>query len=281
MSGVSELYGRILAMWPYSEAALFVTGQMVVYGIFYWVASLLLYVFCYSSWNWFSRYKIQPHKHPDRELVMKCLAHLLVSYVVVQPLIILAMYKFILRTRMEFSAAALPAFWEGAATIVFWFAMMDLWFYWTHRFLHTFPAVYGLIHKQHHAFNVTVGIAAAYAHPMEDLFVNFMSTFIGVMLYPSHFVVFLIYVALRINETVDAHSGYAFPWSIWTLWDDRARRHDFHHSQNVCNFGAWPFWDRVMGTDIAYKAARKAAITNASTKTDIGTGDASSRPKSS
>jgi len=184
----------------------------------------------------------------------------------VQPLLLYGVYRLVFRDRMEFSVDALPPLWQAVATIVFWFIMMDFWFYWTHRGLHYFPQLYGRIHKKHHKFNITVGVAAGYAHPLEDIFVNALSTGLGPFLFPSHFVVYLIYMAIRINETLDAHSGYAFPWSLWTFWDDRARRHDFHHSDNRGNYGAWRFWDWLTGTDAPYREflAKKAAASAAS-----------------
>ena len=46
------------------------------------------------------------------------------------------------------------------------------------------------------------------------------------------------------------------PLSPWNLLPgmDCAAAHDFHHSHNVGNFGGFfTFWDRVCGTDAAYR----------------------------
>ena len=46
------------------------------------------------------------------------------------------------------------------------FLIVDFMFYWVHRSLH-WSGVYKYIHKQHHMFKQSVGIAAEYAHPVE------------------------------------------------------------------------------------------------------------------
>jgi len=61
---------------------------------------------------------------------------------------------------------------------------------------------------------------------------------------------------IRLTETYDAHSGYDFPWQPWKLlpFQGGADRHDFHHSHNVGNYGAFfTFWDWIGGTDLAYR----------------------------
>jgi len=64
----------------------------------------------------------------------------------------------------------------------------------------------------------------------------------------------MIWLFLRVLETVDAHSGYYFPWSPfnWLAYGG-SERHDFHHSHGTGNYGgAFVPWDALMGTDKAY-----------------------------
>ena len=70
----------------------------------------------------------------------------------------------------------------------------------------------------------------------------------------------IIYVAMKLYQSLEAHSGYniPFPFSISSVIDcmDCAPAHDFHHSANVGNFGGFfMFWDWICGTDAAYKRA--------------------------
>merc|ERR1711871_528832 len=120
---------------------------------------------------------------------------------------------------------------------------MDTWFYWSHRALHLRQLYW--IHKQHHRFTTPVGVSAVFAHPIEDALVNLPSTFIGPVLVhnDAHFLTLLIYLALRFNETIDAHSGFMLP-SLWRMpplsWlHGGAERHDWHHSHQLGNYGGF------------------------------------------
>jgi sterol desaturase/sphingolipid hydroxylase (fatty acid hydroxylase superfamily) len=44
----------------------------------------------------------------------------------------------------------------------------DIGFYWSHRLFHT-PFFYQRYHKKHHQYTGTIGFAAEYAHPMEQV----------------------------------------------------------------------------------------------------------------
>ena len=131
----------------------------------------------------------------------------------------------------------------------------DFAFYWAHRALHH-PLLYARIHKQHHQFVASIGFAAEYATPLEGLLANTIPTLLGCFIFGSHFFTILVYFILRIWETVESHSGYDFPWSVWSLfdWQGGAAAHDFHHSHNIGNFGGvcFSFWDSLMGTNVAY-----------------------------
>lgn len=81
------------------------------------------------------------------------------------------------------------------------------------------PLLYSKIHKQHHQFYATVGIAAEYASPIETVFSSALPTFAGPILFGSHPYSLWFYFALRMWETIESHSGYDFPWSIWSLFD--------------------------------------------------------------
>jgi sterol desaturase/sphingolipid hydroxylase (fatty acid hydroxylase superfamily) len=65
---------------------------------------------------------------------------------------------------------------------------------------------------------------------------------------------------LRVVETVDAHSGFRFPFSPFSLlpFQGGSERHFFHHSHNVGSFGSFfNYWDRITGTDRAFLEFQK------------------------
>jgi sterol desaturase/sphingolipid hydroxylase (fatty acid hydroxylase superfamily) len=74
----------------------------------------------------------------------------------------------------------------------------ELTFYWAHRIIHH-PKLYW-IHKQHHEYNVTISLAAQYAHPIETL-LNSVTVGIGYKLmskvYPVHIFTIIIWITIR------------------------------------------------------------------------------------
>ena len=224
---------------------------LATHFLFYWVHGLIvLFVLPKDK---IKMYKIQKGKEPDQALINKALLHVGLGHAVAVPV-----GTYFLTLYMVQDMSFDPAEFEiksCAFYIVLWHILFDTWFYWTHRAAHH-PSIYRFIHKQHHEFYVPVSICAGYAHPLEDLVVNLGSTLIGPILFPSHVYTWAIYYALRMHETVDAHSGYDFPWSPWhyTGWlHGGASRHDWHHSKQRGNYGGFFFWDWLCGTDKGYK----------------------------
>ncbi len=57
-----------------------------------------------------------------------------------------------------------------------------------------------------------LGIAAEYAHPIESLFLG-IGTLVGPVLFTRHLFSLWVWLFVRLYQTVEAHSGYDFPWS--------------------------------------------------------------------
>ena len=236
------------------EQQLFFVGSVGIYFIAFW--GPLCFLWLCSTQNWFASRKIQVGKEPAPALVRDAVINIVVSHVVLIPLAAWYGYSFFKARGMKFAAADIPEPLTCVAVLVLWHVLFDTWFYWAHRCFHH-PFLYNRFHKQHHQFMTPVGIAAVYAHPVEDLLVNLGSTFVGPVTYPSHFFLYCVYMGLRFYETVDAHSGYDFEWSVWKqlAWvHGGAGRHNWHHSHQVGNYGGFVFWDWVMGTDLRYRA---------------------------
>ncbi|RIB08497.1 C-4 methylsterol oxidase [Gigaspora rosea] len=143
------------------------------------------------------------------------------------------------------------------------FVFEDAFNYWFHRLLHYGP-FYKNIHKQHHEFSAPFGLAAVYAHPLEIIILG-IGTIGGPILWVSithdlHFATVLIWITLRLFQSIDAHSGYDFPWSLRhfiPFWAG-SEHHDYHHMAFVnCYSSSFRWWDYLMGTDLKYKAYRK------------------------
>jgi sterol desaturase/sphingolipid hydroxylase (fatty acid hydroxylase superfamily) len=98
---------------------------------------------------------------------------------------------------MDSTAETLPSTQTIVRDVFVSIFVDDTWFYWSHRTLHH-QSIYKYIHKQHHQFIHTEGIAVDYAHPIEDLISNTISTLIGPLILQSHFSVVLLYAFLKV-----------------------------------------------------------------------------------
>eukprot|EP00158_Paraphelidium_tribonemae_P001352 Partr_v1_DN24292_c0_g1_i1_m36806 putative C-4 methylsterol oxidase len=205
------------------------------------------------------KYKIQQNKSNSPAMLWKCLRYVLMSQILVQ----LPMQLFFHPTAewfgMRISEGPFPSWQTMALQIVFFMLFEDTWGYWGHRFLHQ-PFMYKHIHKLHHEFNAPFGMTAEYAHPVETLILG-MATIGGPLLYVActgdlHLITVFAWLIVRLVQTVDAHSGYDFPWSLhkwFPLWAG-AEFHDHHHMAFNGNYGSFfRFWDMVTGTDSRYQ----------------------------
>ena len=244
-----EVCEHILLHW--GEPVIFTAASFVVYIAVFWGHHLWLHSVVYSGCiKSLHRYKVT-EKEPPPELTREALMSEAAGAVLQLP-VLYFIFRWLLEGVMTISCE-LPSLPHLVLRVAVWHAIFDAWFYWGHRLLHS-PALYW-IHKQHHRFYSSVGIAATFAHPVEAVLIGLGSTFAGPVLFPrTHMLVWLVYFALRLHETVDAHSGYDFPWSPWRYMPlhGGCRRHDFHHSHNKGNYGGFWVWDWLCGTDEAY-----------------------------
>jgi sterol desaturase/sphingolipid hydroxylase (fatty acid hydroxylase superfamily) len=239
------------------DRLLFTIGSVLVLETIFCGLNAVL-ALCYK-YDWFAKYRIDGAKYPDKELVQECLVDLVIGHLIVRPLILYFAYpalKSAIPVGLSRIPAEIPGFRSWCAQIFFCICCDDTIFYWSHRALHH-PAIYKHIHKKHHKFRHTIGIAVEYAHPIEDLMSNTVSTAAGPLILGSHITVFWFYIGLKMWQSIEAHSGYnpPFPISPFSVIDsmDCAPAHDYHHSHNKGNFGGFfIFWDWLMGTDEKY-----------------------------
>ena len=119
--------------------------------------------------------------------------------------------------------------------------------------------MYAHIHKVHHQFTFSVSIAATATHPVEYLFSNVLPFVAGPTLLGAHCATIYVWLIYRMGETMAHHSGYDFPWSMFTLlpFQGDARAHDLHHAAGggvaprSGNYGSFTkLWDRLGGTQL-------------------------------
>ncbi len=232
-----------------SERVSFTIGTCLVHTLSYGIPNLILYFIHVNKW--FAKYKIQgSDAFPEPALIRECIKDNLVGHLVIVPLAAYFGFPVFQSFGMTVSGP-LPSGLTVLRDFVVFIAINDTLFYWVHRALHH-KSIYKYIHKKHHEPKAPIGIFSKYAHPVEDLLVNILPTILGPFLIGTHCYVFWLWLAIRLFETVDAHSGYSFPYNPYHMFPFQggADRHDFHHSHNVGCFGSFTiFWDWITGTD--------------------------------
>ena len=99
-----------------------------------------------------------------------------------------------------------------------------------------------------------MSICAEYAHPIEFVFGNVIPTTEGSMLLGKnmHYSLFIFMTSFKVTATTFGHSGYDFPIFPFELFPFKVSSpyHDFHHSNNVGNYGGFlTIWDDLMGSN--------------------------------
>lgn len=118
------------------------------------------------------------------------------------------------------------------------FLIVDVWFYITHRALHS-KLLYSRIHKLHHRFKAPTAVAAMYAHPVEYAVGNLGGVAAGIILTNCHPLTAFTWTGFGVVSSTFGHSGYSF---------FGAKKHDLHHQYFTCNYGVGGGMDWLFGT---------------------------------
>ncbi|MBW0478873.1 hypothetical protein O181_018588 [Austropuccinia psidii MF-1] len=238
------------------------------------VMSFILHELCYFGrcipWfiigriRAFDKYKLQPKKSVTIEDQWRCTKYVLWTHFTVEIGQIWGFHPLAEFFGMATHSVPFPSFTTIAYQIALFFVLEDFFHYWAHRALHC-GQLYKKIHKLHHEFSAPFGLAAEYAHPLEILILG-TGTIGGPILWclyskgNLHIITMYIWVALRLFQAVDAHSGYDFPWSLHNIlpfWSG-ADHHDYHHEKFVgCYSTSFRLWDHVFGTNKGYLEHRQ------------------------
>jgi len=230
---MSERWLFTAVVWGVHEAAFFVT----------WAVFGLLFRYGIAR-----RFQVAGGKAPSAELHRRAVIDVLGSHV-----LLFFITAFVLHPAWSWmggrTGTPLPGLVEVLWQLVVCVLVQDTIFYWTHRALHV-PRLFRAIHVKHHTFRHVRGHSAEYSHPLEGL-VNLTAFMLPAILLGAHLLTFGIWVGIRVVETVEAHSGYAFT--------RLASRHAFHHMYAVkgCLGSFFGIWDRIMGTDRQWRAWRR------------------------
>jgi len=227
----------------------------------YTLANIIMYAIYVIKLPFFERYRILNKPWPWeedpkkwRETLKKTLKSTFIAHFVICPIALVGDISAGINWRLD--KDTFPTYLEIIGQIVFFMIVEDFSFYWVHRFLH-WKKVYPYIHKTHHEYNITVSVAAEYAHPLEFILSNLIPSSLGPKILGTqvHFLTYYIWLVIRLMETVDGHSGYEFSWSPYRLLplSGSSIYHNYHHSNNIGNFcSLFTYLDTLFGTNKSY-----------------------------
>jgi sterol desaturase/sphingolipid hydroxylase (fatty acid hydroxylase superfamily) len=177
-----------LIVLGFSECSIFVIGTLVVHEILYSLNTILL-----LEPTWAAPYKIQrrPGQAAPAALTRKAIIKSLASHLTVQPIVLYMLYPIFVSFGSKLRSP-LPEFFNSVGLLAICQLSECFLFYVTHRAFHT-PALYSF-HKQHHEFSGPNGFAAEYAHPLEQLFGNYLSVVTAPLLLGVHTELWWVYL---------------------------------------------------------------------------------------
>lgn len=245
--------GWLFLITHFSDFQLATVGTFIVHEIVFFLSGLPSVFF--ERTGLFNKYKIQDKKNTPASHE-KCITRLILFHICVNLPIVLISYPAFRYMGMK-SSLPLPHWTSILFQIIVYFILEDFVFYWGHRILHT-KWLYKHVHSVHHEYATPFGLASEYAHPAEILFLGF-ATVIGPALTGPHLFTMWLWVILRVLETVEAHNGYHFPWSLSNFLPlyGGAEYHDYHHRLLYTKSGNYSstfvYMDWLFGTDEGYR----------------------------
>jgi sterol desaturase/sphingolipid hydroxylase (fatty acid hydroxylase superfamily) len=260
----------IYMMLPHENPyVMYMLNGIIIHEVLYVVPCFFFYLLYSKTITCFEKYRVSNEPWPwevdpaGYKLALKNIwPTLVLNNVILMPLFMLLNQETggnVLNSNPEMYPTALEMFTQITVCML----IEDCAFYWSHRMLHS-SWLYGKVHKKHHEFTATIGLAATYAHPLEFLFGNLLPFGLGPKFYGNrfHVVTNYLWVVIRLLESVEGHSGYNFPWSPFRVLplSAGADYHGYHHSKNVGNYcSLFTFWDTVCGTNKKFLEFEKSS----------------------
>ncbi len=144
--------------------------------------------------------------------------------------------------------------WWWPVSVFLYLAIHDAWFYWTHRAMHHWPALFRAVHAVHHESRPPTAFAAMSFHPWEALSAAWLYPVL-VFLVPIHWSALAVVAAIATFMAVTNHMGFELFPRAWVHGRFgrhiiTASHHDLHHQRFNANYGLYfRFWDRWCRTD--------------------------------
>lgn len=202
--------------------------------------------------NWFPALRVKNGAAPSDTLLRSAWKEWFLNHIVSIPVYMAVVLYPLFLLRGGNISAPLPSVLEVLMDISVCVFVNETIFYFSHRFLHH-KKMFRRIHRKHHAFRHVRPVCSEYAHPFENS-LNLLAMYAGLVIMGSHFCTWGLWVAFRIYETNDGHSGYEHI--------DSASRHAYHHLYPTkgCYGTALGLWDWVLGTDKHWRAWKEKRV---------------------
>eukprot|EP00249_Psilotum_nudum_P011905 c23455_g1_i4 orf=371-1264(-) len=248
--------GWLFLITNFSDFQLASIGSFILHESVFFLSGLP-YLFM-EIWG-LKKYKIQV-KMNTPAAQEKCIIRLLLYHTCVNLPLMMASYPLFKVMGMT-SKLPLPSWKVIGFQIISYFILEDFIFYWGHRILHT-KWLYKHVHSVHHEYATPFGLTSEYAHPAEILFLG-CATFFGPAITGPHLVTLWLWMILRVLETVEAHCGYDFPWSLSKFIPlyGGADFHDYHHRLLYTKSGnyasTFTYMDWIFCTDKGYRKLKQ------------------------
>eukprot|EP01023_Acetabularia_acetabulum_P066012 TRINITY_DN8830_c0_g1_i2.p1 TRINITY_DN8830_c0_g1~~TRINITY_DN8830_c0_g1_i2.p1 ORF type:complete len:281 (+),score=16.82 TRINITY_DN8830_c0_g1_i2:94-936(+) len=240
------LWKNIIQKYNHPEVVTMATCTMLVY----WIVSLFFAVVDLKQWpGAVSKRKIQQDKKINPQTYVSAALPVFIQQILVMYPLQLLFCELVMPWRyrsVSFGLSGLE-WWSVIVSFFVYTLIEEVLFFSGHLIFHK-PVLYKWVHKVHHSYSAPIGVAATYAHPVENIFVNFLPLLVGPVLLGSHCLMYTFWISFAAFNSVYTHSGYDIPGL------PMANKHDFHHMSFRENYGVIGIMDYICNTNKVYIA---------------------------